>query len=210
MSAFYPAMVEINRVVYKRVRMMREDGGFPEPRDYIGKYIYLIGPQSVDNQPHMAKVESVEERGMYITFIFDEPIVIGGTNQLRLVSWYEPNGVVPIAYETTLKSTIQKKALNQSIRNLVERRMGIASERGSGPANLIRAYSGMNVPKGAEGASSYGPGAHPKWVRRRSTSKERGARERRQKNMGMGSIDLYRNYFGGAKRSRKTRRKRRD
>jgi hypothetical protein len=84
---FYPDKVEYDGVVYKRAKMMRPDGALPYPEDYIGKYIYLLGVQTADYQSHMAKVESVEERGIHITFIFDEPIIIGGTNRLRLVSW---------------------------------------------------------------------------------------------------------------------------
>lgn len=200
---FYPARVEIDKVVYKRARMMKADGTFPEPRDYIGKYIYLIEPESVDGQRHMAKVKSVNERGMYITFIFDEPIVVGDSNRLRVTSWYE-SGAVPFAYENvTLETTMEKRAQNQSVRNLVERRMGIASEPGSGPANLIRAYSGLRAPRGAEGASSYGtykkfPRQNGPWDRRILKQKTRG--------MDRALQSLQENYFGG-RRTRRLRRR---
>ena len=201
MSAIYPARVEIHKAIYKRARMMRADGTYPEPRDYIGKYIYLIEPQSVDGQRHMAKVESVRGgEGRYITFDFGEPITRG---PYRVESWYE-SGTVPIAYENvTLQTTMERRALNQSIRSLVERRMAIASEPGSGPANLIRAYSGIIAPRGAEGAS-YRDTYTKLPVRSVSLRRRILKQKRRGMDAALGSIQE--NYFkrGG----RRTRRRR--
>ena len=128
-------------------------------------------------------------------------------NTFRITSWYEPGGIIPIAYETILESTIRKKAQNQRVRNIVEERMGIAPEPGHGPANLLREYLGSKTPKWAEGASSYGPGAYPKWVRRPPTSREIEHRERKQKNMGIAASPIYNNYFSSGGRSRRTRRR---
>ena len=196
----YPARVEIDKVVYKRARMMKADGTFPEPRDYIGKYVYLLSAESVYGERRMAKVKSVHERGRYITFDFGEPITRG---PYMVESWYE-SGAVPIAYENvTLETTMEKRGRNQSVRNLVERRMGIASEPGSGPANLIRAYSGLSAPRGAEGVSSY----HTY----KNLPLQTGPLQRRilrQKRRGMGPAlgSLQENYFGG-RRTRRLRRR---
>lgn len=206
---FYPDKVEYDGVVYKRAKMMRPNEELPRARDYIGKYLYLLGAQSADSQRHMVKVDSVDERGVYITFIFDEPIIIGDTDRLRIVSWYEPNGVIPIAYETILESTIRKKALNQSVRNVYEFGTGHAADPGSGPANLIREYVDTIPPRGAEGASSHDTYRN---LPRHTGPLQRGILE--QKTMGMGPAleSLQENYFRGGKkrtkRVRKTRRRR--
>jgi len=206
---FYPDKVEYDGVVYKRAKMMRPDKELPQARDYIGKYIYLLGAQSADSQRHMVKVDSVDERGMYITLIFDEPIIIGDTNRLRIVSWYEPNGVLPIAYETILESTIRKKALNQRVRNVYEFGTGHAADPGSGPANLIRAYLDARSPRGAEGASSRHTYKIPP---RQPGPSERRLLKQKVRGMGPALESLQENYFRGGKkrtkRVRKTRRRR--
>jgi len=45
------------------------------------------------------------------------------------------------------------RAKNLAVRNVYETRTGLGAQPGAGPANLIRAYAGIKVPRGAEGGS---------------------------------------------------------
>lgn len=65
-----------------------------------------------------------------------------------------------IKHMLLLSRVISKKAKNQTIRSILENRAGIASEPGTGPANIIRAFAGVAAPRGAEGA--FGNNSH--WV----------------------------------------------
>lgn len=52
------------------------------------------------------------------------------------------------------KKMINSKATNQAIRNVYERKTyGNNSAPGRGPANIIRKFAGVKVPRGAEGGS---------------------------------------------------------
>lgn len=46
---------------------------------------------------------------------------------------------------------LNSKAKNQAIRNVYESKTGQSATPGTGPANLIRAFTGVRVPRGAEG-----------------------------------------------------------
>ena len=50
-----------------------------------------------------------------------------------------------------LPTTMNSKGRNQAIRNIYEDRTGQGAAPGQGPANLIRRFAGIEVPKGAEG-----------------------------------------------------------
>jgi hypothetical protein len=55
--------------------------------------------------------------------------------------------------EVPCKLNLNSKAKNQAIRNVYEKKTGQSAKSGNGPANLIRSYAGIKVPKGAEGGS---------------------------------------------------------
>ena len=55
--------------------------------------------------------------------------------------------------EVPCKLNLNSKAKNQAIRNVYENKTGQSTKPGNGPANLIRSYAGIKVPKGAEGGS---------------------------------------------------------
>ena len=48
---------------------------------------------------------------------------------------------------------VSSKARNQALRNVYEKGTGTPAGPGSGPANLIRKYANIRVPKGAKGGS---------------------------------------------------------
>lgn len=49
------------------------------------------------------------------------------------------------------KVDLNSKAKNQALRNVYESKTGHSANPGQGPANLIRSFAGIRVPKGAEG-----------------------------------------------------------
>ena len=53
----------------------------------------------------------------------------------------------------TLPSVINSKARNYELRRAYENITGQSAKPGNGPANLIREYAGVKVPKGAQGGS---------------------------------------------------------
>lgn len=53
----------------------------------------------------------------------------------------------------TLSSVINSKARNYELRRAYENITGQSAKPGNGPANLIREYAGVKVPKGAQGGS---------------------------------------------------------
>ena len=53
----------------------------------------------------------------------------------------------------TLSSVINSKARNYELRRAYENITGQSAKPGNGPANLIREYAGVKVPKGARGGS---------------------------------------------------------
>lgn len=55
----------------------------------------------------------------------------------------------------SLREICTKKALNEAIQTALEKRTGLSASPGMGWADLIRAYSGNRVPKGAESAWAY-------------------------------------------------------
>jgi hypothetical protein len=60
--------------------------------------------------------------------------------------------VVPMSIlKKPINNAINRKAKNQAIRNVVEKRMGISGEPGHGPADLIRKFAGISLTKGARG-----------------------------------------------------------
>ena len=46
---------------------------------------------------------------------------------------------------------LNSKAKNQALRNVYETKTGQSANPGQGPANLIRSFAGIRVPKGAAG-----------------------------------------------------------
>lgn len=55
--------------------------------------------------------------------------------------------------EVPCKLNLNSKAKNQAVRNVYEKKTNQSAAHGHGPANLIRSYAGIKVPKGAEGGS---------------------------------------------------------
>lgn len=53
--------------------------------------------------------------------------------------------------EVPCKLNFNSKAKNQALRNVYENKTGHSATPGNGPANLIRSYAGIKVPKGAKG-----------------------------------------------------------
>lgn len=54
----------------------------------------------------------------------------------------------------SLKNVTKSKGVNQAIRNVYESKTGTTASPGNGgPANIIRRFAGIKVPKGAEGGS---------------------------------------------------------
>jgi hypothetical protein len=53
--------------------------------------------------------------------------------------------------EVPCKLNLNSKAKNQAVRNVYENKTGQSAKPGNGPANLIRSYAGIKVPKGANG-----------------------------------------------------------
>jgi hypothetical protein len=53
----------------------------------------------------------------------------------------------------SIGANIDKKVKNQALRNIYEKGTKQSALPGKGPANLIRAFAGMSVPKRAEGGS---------------------------------------------------------
>jgi hypothetical protein len=53
--------------------------------------------------------------------------------------------------EVPCKIELNSKAKNQALRNVYESTTGKSATPGNGPANLIRSYAGIKVPRGAEG-----------------------------------------------------------
>ena len=73
-----------------------------------------------------------------------------GLTENRVDYSYEGNTCF-IEVRCRIESTIKSKALNQTVRNIYERKTGRNSSPGEGPANSIRQFLGVKVPKGAEG-----------------------------------------------------------
>ena len=53
--------------------------------------------------------------------------------------------------EVPCKIYLNSKAKNQALRNVYETKTGQSANPGQGPANSIRGFAGIRVPKGAEG-----------------------------------------------------------
>lgn len=51
----------------------------------------------------------------------------------------------------SVAGVVNRKAKNQAIRNVVEKRMGVSAIPGHGPANLIRNFAGISLTRGAQG-----------------------------------------------------------
>jgi hypothetical protein len=66
----------------------------------------------------------------------------------------------------TLSSVINSKARNYELRRAYENITGQSAKPGNGPANLIREYAGVKVPKGAQGGSKKTRKARTKKTRR--------------------------------------------
>jgi len=66
----------------------------------------------------------------------------------------EVKGFTNAAKQKILNRTfarLNSKGKNQAIRNVYESKTGQSATPGTGPANLIRAFTGVQVPRGAEG-----------------------------------------------------------
>ena len=63
---------------------------------------------------------------------------------------YGPGGG-PASPAQMISDVIAKKAKNQAIRNVYEKATGQSAAPGHGPANLIRSFAGITLPKGAQG-----------------------------------------------------------
>jgi hypothetical protein len=97
-----------------------------QPR-YVGKYI---------------REESGGEGGE-IQDIFDD----NGTEN-RVNYSYQGNTCF---IEVPCKLNLTSKARNQALRNIYENKTGTSAAPGNGPANLIRKYAGIELPKGSRG-----------------------------------------------------------
>ena len=65
-------------------------------------------------------------------------------------------GPIPVVKkQKTLSEVLEKKLRNRLIETGLEKNTGLSASPGMGWADLIRAYSGDPVPKGAESAWSY-------------------------------------------------------
>ena len=76
--------------------------------------------------------------------------------QLKLIEENSYPQAVKGAVATLLRllknnRALNSRAKNQALRNVYESRTGQGAAPGQGPANLIRKFAGIRVPKGAEG-----------------------------------------------------------
>jgi hypothetical protein len=64
--------------------------------------------------------------------------------------------------EVPCKLNFKSKARNQALRNVYESKTGTPANPGAGPANLIRSFAGIKVPRGAEGGKRKSRRLHKK------------------------------------------------
>ena len=74
---------------------------------------------------------------------------------------------------------ISSKARDQAVRNIYEKATGESAAPGTGPANLIRAFAGIKVPKGAEGGRRSG---HRRKTHRKQRRQQKRKNRRSRKN----------------------------